>query len=87
MNGSVTLSAETSVKSGSWKTYWMNPDKQKIQSAKTATVSSGKLNMTVTIGGRYWLSTKDLRLEGTTASGPDDRNQLHSLNAGCEEPD
>lgn len=69
MNGSVTLSAETSVKSGSWKTYWMNPDKLKIQSAKTATVSSGKLNMTVTIGGRYWLSTKDLRLEGTTASG------------------
>ncbi len=69
MNGSVTLSAETSVKSGSWKTYWMNPDKLKIQSAKTATVSSGKLNMTVTIGGRYWLSTKDLQLEGTTASG------------------
>lgn len=69
MNGSVTLSSETSVKSGSWKTYWMNPDKLKIQSAKTATVSSGKLNMTVTIGGRYWLSTKDLRLEGTTASG------------------
>ena len=69
MNGSVTLSAETSVKSGSWKTYWMNPDKLKIQSAKTATVSSGKLNLTVTIGGRYWLSTKDLRLEGTTASG------------------
>ncbi len=69
MNGSVTLSAETSVKSGSWKTYWMNPDKLKIQSAKTATVSSGKLNMMVTIGGRYWLSTKDLRLEGTTASG------------------
>lgn len=69
MNGSVTLSAETSVKSGSWKTYWMNPDKLKIQSAKAATVSSGKLNMTVTIGGRYWLSTKDLRLEGTTASG------------------
>lgn len=69
MNGSVTLSAETSVKSGSWKTYWMNPDKLKIQSAKTATVASGKLNMTVTIGGRYWLSTKDLQLEGTTASG------------------
>lgn len=69
MNGSVTLSAETSVKSGIWKTYWMNPDKLKIQSAKTATVSSGKLNMTVTIGGRYWLSTKDLRLEGTTTSG------------------
>ncbi len=69
MNGSVTLSAETSVKSGSWKTYWMNPDKLKIQSAKTATVSSGKLNMTVTIGGRYWLSTKDLQLEGTTTSG------------------
>ena len=69
MNGSVTLSAETSVKSGSWKTYWMNPDKLKIQSAKTATVSSGKLNMTVTIGGRYWLSTKELQLEGTTASG------------------
>ena len=67
MNGSVTLSAETGVKDGSWKTYWMNPDKLKIQSAKTATVSSGTLSMTVTLGGRYWLSKKDLTLAGTTS--------------------
>lgn len=66
-NGSVTLSAETGVKDGSWKTYWMNPDKLKIQSAKTATVSSGTLSMTVTLGGRYWLSKKDLTLAGTTS--------------------
>lgn len=56
MNGTVTLSVKTSVKDGSWNLYWLNPDKLTIQSAKTATVSSGKLKMSVTTGGRYWLA-------------------------------
>ena len=53
MNGTATLSVKTSVKDGSWNLYWLNPDKLTIQSAKTATVSSGKLKMNVTTGGRY----------------------------------
>lgn len=57
MNGTVTLSVKTSVKDGSWNLYWLNPDKLTIQSAKTATVSSGKLKMSVTTGGRYWLAS------------------------------
>ena len=56
MNGTVTLSVKTGVKDGSWNLYWLNPDKLTIQSAKTATVSSGKLKMSVTTGGRYWLA-------------------------------
>ena len=56
MNGTATLSVKTSVKDGSWNLYWLNPDKLTIQSAKTATVSSGKLKMSVTTGGRYWLA-------------------------------
>ena len=56
MNGTVKLSVKTSVKDGTWNLYWLNPDKLTIQSAKTATVSSGKLKMSVTTGGRYWLA-------------------------------
>ena len=77
MNGTVTLSVKTSVKDGSWNLYWLNPDKLTIQSAKTATVSSGKLKMSVTTGGRYWLASSAPKMgedtftdDETTKVGP-----------------
>ena len=68
MNGTVTLSVKTSVKDGSWNLYWLNPDKLTIQSAKTATVSSGKLKMSVTTGGRYWLARSAPKMGEDTSS-------------------
>ena len=68
MNGTVTLSVKTSVKDGSWNLYWLNPDKLTIQSAKTATVSSGKLKMNVTTGGRYWLASSAPKMGEDTSS-------------------
>ena len=68
MNGTVTLSVKTSVKDGSWNLYWLNPDKLTIQSAKTATVSSGKLKMSVTTGGRYWLASSAPKMGEDTSS-------------------
>lgn len=68
MNGTVTLSVKTSVKDGSWNLYWLNPDKLTIQSAKTATVSSGKLKMSVTTGGRYWLASSAPKVAEDTFS-------------------
>lgn len=68
MNGTVTLSVKTSVKDGSWNLYWLNPDKLTIQSAKTATVSSGKLKVSVTTGGRYWLASSAPKMGEDTSS-------------------
>lgn len=68
MNGTATLSVKTSVKDGSWNLYWLNPDKLTIQSAKTATVSSGKLKMNVTTGGRYWLASSAPKMGEDTSS-------------------
>lgn len=68
MNGTVKLSVKTSVKDGTWNLYWLNPDKLTIQSAKTATVSSGKLKMSVTTGGRYWLASSAPKVEEDTSS-------------------
>ena len=70
MNGTVKLSVKTSVKGGTWNLYWLNPDKLTIQSAKTATVSSGKLKMSVTTGGRYWLASSAPKVgEDTSSNG------------------
>ena len=70
MNGTVKLSVKTSVKGGTWNLYWLNPDKLSIQSAKTATVSSGKLKMSVTTGGRYWLASSAPKVgEDTSSNG------------------
>lgn len=68
MNGTVKLSVKTSVKDGTWNLYWLNPDKLTIQSAKTATVSSGKLKMSVTTGGRYWLASSAPKVGEDTSS-------------------
>lgn len=68
MNGTVTLSVKTGVKDGSWNLYWLNPDKLTIQSAKTATVSSSKLKMSVTTGGRYWLASSAPKMGEDTSS-------------------
>lgn len=68
MNGTVKLSVKTNVKDGTWNLYWLNPDKLTIQSAKTATVSSGKLKMSVTTGGRYWLASSAPKVGEDTSS-------------------
>ena len=68
MNGTVALSVKTGVKDGSWNLYWLNPDKLTIQSAKTATVSSGKLKMSVITGGRYWLASSAPKMGEDTSS-------------------
>lgn len=68
MNGTVKLSVKISVKDGTWNLYWLNPDKLTIQSAKTATVSSGKLKMSVTTGGRYWLASSAPKVGEDTSS-------------------
>lgn len=69
MNGPVTLETACSVEDGTYDLYWLNPDKLVIQSAGTATVASGRLKMTVSIGGRYWLSGDVISLDGNTVSG------------------
>lgn len=78
MNGTVTLSVKTSVKDGSWNLYWLNPDKLTIQSAKTATVSSGKLKMSVTTGGRYWLASSAPKM-GEDTSSDDQTTKVGSI--------
>ena len=69
MNGPVTLETTCSAADGTYDLYWLNPDKLTIQSAGTAQVASGKLKMTVSIGGRYWLAKEILGLNGNDNSG------------------
>lgn len=69
MNGKARLSVESNVASGTYDLYWYNPDKLSVQSAKTAKVSSGAVEMDVTMGGRYWLSDSVVRLDGNNADG------------------
>ena len=69
MNGPVTLETTCSAADGTYDLYWLNPDKLTIQSAGTAQVASGKLKMTVSIGGRYWLAKEILGLNGNNNSG------------------
>ena len=69
MNGPVTLEMTCSAADGTYDLYWLNPDKLTIQSAGTAQVASGKLKMTVSIGGRYWLAKEILGLNGNDNSG------------------
>lgn len=69
MNGKAELTVKSSVASGTYDLYWFNPDKLAIQSAKTADVSDGTVTMNVSMGGRYWLSDKTVRLDGNQADG------------------
>lgn len=69
MNGKAHLSVKSGAASGTYDLYWYNPDKLSIQSAKTAKVASGAVEMDVTMGGRYWLSDGTVRLDGNNADG------------------
>lgn len=78
LNGPATLTVKSGLKDGSYKLYWLDPDEVNIKSAKTAEVSGKSMTLTASTGGRYWLSTGTVRLDGNKADGSVSRAFLGS---------
>ena len=69
INGTAAVRIATDAAEGSYSLYWLNPDSLTIQSAGSGRIASGHAEISVRMGGRYWLSENVVRLDGNAADG------------------
>ena len=69
INGTAAVRIATDAAEGSYSLYWLNPDSLTIQSAGSGRIASGHAEISVHMGGRYWLSENVVRLDGNAADG------------------